>query len=158
MSGGDGIQAVVFGLDQEVFAVTVGLVREILDHREAFRMPQAPDWLTGLTDVRGTSVPMVDLRLRLGMAPAAPTAHTRILVVEALLGDTTLTLGLVVDRVIEVATFRHDEIGAAPDIGMQWRSDYIAGVVRRDDGFVVHLDLPAIFADGGDRSLLAAAA
>lgn len=162
MTGGDSIQALVFGLDAEMFAFPVGLVREILDYRKAFRMPQTPDWLTGLTDVRGTSVPLVDLRVRLGLAPAAVTPQTRILVLDAVLdpaGDRMLTLGLIVDRVIEVGTFGCAEMAAAPDIGMRWRSEYIAGVVRRDDSFVIHLDLPAIFANGDDvKPLLDAAA
>jgi purine-binding chemotaxis protein CheW len=138
-------QYVTFSLGDEVFAVPVTLVREILDYREAFKIPHGPDYLLGLTDVRGQGVPTIDLRLRLGMAKSAPTPHTRILVVDVSLEDRVLSLGLVADRVFEVAPFSASQLEAAPDIGVTWRSDYIAGVVRRTEGFVVLIDLPRLF-------------
>ena len=82
MSGASDIQVVVFGLGDEEFALPVATVREILDHRNAYRVPHAPDWFLGLTGVRGDSVPMVDLRVRLGLSPVEPTLTTRVLVVD----------------------------------------------------------------------------
>lgn len=152
------IQAVVFNLGQESFALPIGVVREILDHREAFRMPNAPAWLRGLTDVRGEMVPMVDLRVRLGLSPADVTLATRVLVVEITIDSRALTLGLVVDRVFDVGTFGPDSIEPAPDIGVRWRSDYISGVIRREGGFVVLLDLAAVFNHAGDAEALVAMA
>lgn len=142
-------QFVTFSLDTEVFAVPVEVVREILDHEEAFKIPHGPDYLLGLRDVRGQGVPVVDLRLRLGMSRTEKTPHTRILVLDVRIGDKMLTLGLVADRVYEVAPFRRDEIEGAPDIGVRWRSDYIAGVVRRNGSFVVIIDLARLFSDSG---------
>jgi len=150
MTGSGEIQAVLFGLGEEVFAVPVALVREILDHREAFRIPNGPDWLLGLTDVRGQAVPTVDLRVRLGMSSAAVTLATRVLVVDLPIDGRTLTLGLVVDRVLDVSTFTQAQIEPKPDIGVRWKSDYLRGIVRRADGFVVLLDVSAIFADAED--------
>ena len=145
MTGAADIQAVTFGLGDEVFAVPVTLVREILDYVAPFRIPNGPDYLLGLTDLRGQGVPTIDLRLRLGLAPAARTSATRILMVDVTLADRVLTLGLVVDRVLEVSAFGADQVEAAPDIGVRWRSDYIHGVVRRADGFVVLVDVVRIF-------------
>lgn len=146
------VQAVVFGLDRELFALPVALVREILDLRDAFRVPEGPGWLRGLVDVRGQAVPMVDLRLRLrlGLAAAEATLATRILVVDVALDDRTITLGLVVDRVLDVSAFAADTIEGAPEIGVRWPSGYIAGVVRRDGGFVLLLDAPVLFAAQAD--------
>lgn len=138
-------QYVTFSLDNEVFAVPVSVVREILDHEEAFRIPHGPDYLLGLRDVRGQGVPVIDLRLRLGMTKTERTPHTRALVLDVPIGEKTLTLGLVADRVYEVIPFRAEEIEGAPDIGVRWPSDYIAGVVRRDGGFVVIVDLARLF-------------
>ena len=143
-------QFVTFSLDSEIFAVPVGVVREILDHEEAFKIPHGPNYLLGLRDVRGQGVPVVDLRLRLGMTKTEKTPHTRILVLDVQIGEKMLTLGLVADRVYEVTPFRHDEIEGAPDIGVSWRSDYIAGVVRRNGSFVVIVDLARLFSDTGD--------
>lgn len=134
-------QFVTFSLGEEVFAVPVEVVREILDYEEAFKIPNGPDYLLGLRNVRGQGVPTLDLRLKLGLTKTVPTAHTRVLVLDIPMHDRLLTLGLVADRVFEVTPFRNDQIEQAPDIGVRWRSDYISGVVRRESGFVVIIDL-----------------
>ncbi len=152
------IPAVTFGVGAETFAVPVALVREILDYRETFRIPNGPDYLLGLTDMRGQGVSTIDFRLRLGLPPVEPTPATRILVIDVPLEDRVLVLGLVVDRVLEVATFRNDQIETAPDIGVKWRSDYIGGVVRRAEGFVVLVDVSRIFSSDEAALLTAPAA
>ncbi len=153
-AGGD-IQVVVFGLGEEEFALPVTTVREILDHRNAYRVPHAPDWFLGLTDVRGTSVPMVDLRVRLGLAPAEVTLTTRILVVDMPGSDgTPIALGLVVDRVLDVSTFAADAIEGSPELGGRWRSQQIEAILRRGAGFVALLDPVRLFgAEGLDAAL-----
>lgn len=149
------IQAVTFGLGAETYAVPVAFVKEILDFRDIFQIPGGPDYLLGLTELRGEGVTTIDFRLRLGLPKAAPTGSTRVLVIEIPLEDRLLLLGLVVDRVLEVGTFRCDQIEGAPDIGTSWPSDYIAGVVRRAEGFVVLIDVQAIFSAADDASHLA---
>ncbi len=134
-------QYVTLGLGSEVFAVPVEFVREILDFQPPFAIPDGPSYLLGLTDVRGRGTPTIDLRAKLGLPSAAATTSTRILVLDVPLTDRLLSLGLVADRVIEVVTFQADQIEAAPDIGVPWRSDYIQGVVRCEGGFVVLFDL-----------------
>jgi purine-binding chemotaxis protein CheW len=140
-------QYVTFSLGDEVFAVPVEVVREILDHEEAFKIPNGPDYLIGLRDVRGQGVPTIDLRLKLGLSRTVATPHTRVLVMDIQMPDRLLTLGMVADRVYEVTPFRRDQIEKAPDIGRSWQSDYIAGVVRREEGFVVLVDLPKLLSD-----------
>ncbi|MFK0161294.1 chemotaxis protein CheW [Rhizobium sp. NPDC090279] len=147
-------QYVTFGLGEECFAVPVTVVREILDHQDAFRIPHGPDYLLGLRDVRGQGVPVIDLRLRLGMSQTAKTPHTRILVIDIPIADKVLTLGLVADRVFEVTTFKHQSVESAPDIGVRWPSEYIAGVVRRESGFVVIIDLARLFSSSDKVSLM----
>ncbi|MEW9616545.1 chemotaxis protein CheW [Shinella sp. S4-D37] len=149
-------QFVTFSLDNEVFAVPVSVVREILDHEDAFKIPHGPEYLLGLRDVRGQGVPVIDLRLRLGMTRTEKTPHTRALVLDVPIGEKILTLGLVADRVFEVIPFRSDEIEGAPDIGVRWPSDYIAGVVRRNGGFVVIVDLARLFS-GAEMAMMGSA-
>lgn len=135
------IQAVTLALGQEVFAVPIDCVREILDYRQPFSIPDGPAYLLGLTDVRGRAVPTLDLRVKLGLPAVAPTLSTRILVLDVPVQDRLLSLGLVADRVIEVVALSRQDLEPAPDIGVPWRSDYIQGVVRRSDGFVVLFNL-----------------
>lgn len=134
-------QFVSLGLGAEVFAVPVDYVREILDYARPFAIPEGPAYLLGLTDVRGRATPTLDLRRKLGMSPIEPTPLTRILVLDIPLDQGALSVGLVADRVIEVAAYEAEEIEPAPEIGVPWRNDYIRGVVRRDGGFVVLFDL-----------------
>ncbi|THF50254.1 chemotaxis protein CheW [Allorhizobium terrae] len=147
-------QFVTFSLGEEVFAVPVAVVREILDHEDAFKIPHGPDYLLGLRDVRGQGVPVIDLRLRLGMTATVKTPHTRILVMDIPLANRSLAVGVVADKVFEVIPFHLKDIEQAPDIGVQWRSDYIHGVVRREQGFVVIIDLARLFS--GEEVALAA--
>lgn len=150
-------QYVTLGLGAEVFAVPVAYVREILDFAPPFGIPEGPGYMLGLTDVRGRGTPTLDLRRKLGLPGIDPTLTTRILVVDVPVDGRTLSLGLVADRVIEVAAFSESQIEAAPDIGVPWRSDYIQGVVRRDSGFVVIFDLARLLT-GQDAALIAQAA
>ena len=140
-------QFVTLGLDHEVFAVPVELVREILDMRQPFRIPDAPPHLAGLIDVRGQAVPVIDLRLKLGLAPCAASADTRILVLAVPVGDRCLSLGLIADRVFEVTALDAGSVAPPPDIGSSWQSDYIAGIGRRGDSFVVIFDLSRLLSN-----------
>src|SRR4051812_21164300 len=119
MSNDDSDQFVTLGLDDEVFAVPVGLVREILDMRQPFRIPEAPAHLAGLIDVRGCAVPVIDLRLKLGLPPRAADVDTRILVLDVPVEGRSLLLGLIADRVFEV-TALDDGMAPPPDIGTTW--------------------------------------
>lgn len=134
-------QYVTLGIDREVFAVPVELVREILDPRPLCRMPGAPPHLAGLIDVRGRAVPVLDLRVKLGWPAVAATDATRILVLEVMLPDRHLDLALIVDRVFEVTALDADSLAPPPDIGTAWRCNNVQGIGRRGEGFVIILDL-----------------
>lgn len=142
---GDGTQYVTLGLDHEVFAVDVHRVREILDVPPIAKLPNGPPYLLGMIDVRGECVPVIDLRTKLGFAPAAQTANTRILVLEVEVCGRRLVMGLLADRVFEVAPMDGGVVEAPPDIGVRWRSEYIRGIGRRGDAFVVVFDLNRLF-------------
>jgi purine-binding chemotaxis protein CheW len=150
-------QYVTLCLGTEVFAVPVAMVHEILDYRDSFRIPEGPEYLIGLIDVRGRGVPVIDLRKKLGLQPVEPGLTTRIMVIAVPLGDRVLALGLVADKVLEVVSFDTDELDAAPDVGIPWRSDYIAGVARRNGSFVVIFDLPKLLT-ATEAALLSSAA
>lgn len=150
-------QFVTLGIDREVFAVPVDAVLEILDMRELFRMPDAPAHLAGLIDVRGRSVPVIDLRVKLGLPSASVTEGTRIMVLEVPMGGRQLVLGLIADRVYEVASLDGGKLEPPPDIGTKWHSDYIKGVGRRGEHFVVVFDLGELFASDKHMFIKAAA-
>ena len=134
-------QLVTLALGAETFAIPVAYVREILDYTAPFAIPEGPAYLLGLTDVRGRATPTLDLRVKLGLSRVEPTLATRVLVLDVPVDGRVLALGLVADRVLEVISVADEAVEAAPEIGVRWRSDYIAGVVRRDSGFIIIFDL-----------------
>jgi purine-binding chemotaxis protein CheW len=140
----EGTQYVTLGIGREVFAVDVQGVREILDVPAIAQLPNAPAYLLGMIDVRGECVPVVDLRVKLGFPPVDHTEHTRILVLEFQMPQRQLVLGLLADRVFEVTPL-DGGVEAPPDIGVRWGSDYIRGVGRRGESFVVVFDLARLF-------------
>lgn len=158
MASAADLQFVTLGLGAEVFAVPVSHVREILDYQAPFAIPDGPSYLMGLTDVRGRGTPTIDLRMKLGLPAIPPDGATRILVLDVPLDDRELSLGLIADRVIEVVAFSEAQIEAAPDIGVPWRSEYIRGVVRRENGgFVVIFDLARLLTSQDAAALSQAA-
>lgn len=139
-------QYVTLGVAEERFAVPVERVREILQVQPIARMPNAPAFFLGMIDVRGQSVPVVDLRLRLGLDEARDTENTSIIVLQVVVGGRDLTLGLKTDRVFEVTVLDGDHLEPPPEIGTRWRSDCIAGIGRRNGAFVTVFDLSRLFA------------
>ncbi len=139
-------QYVTLGIDREVFAIPVGSVQEILDMREVSRLPHAPTYLLGIIDLRGRSVPVIDLRAKLGLPAVPVTSSTRILVLEVPIAGLAQTLGLVTDRVFEVTSLDAEQIEPPPEVGGRWRSACIVGVGRRRDAFVIVFDIAQLFA------------
>jgi purine-binding chemotaxis protein CheW len=148
-------QVVTLGVDNEVFAVPVEQVLEILDLVPITRLPHAPPYLLGLIDVRGRGVPVIDLRLKLGLAEAEHTRNTRILVLQANVGGRALDVGLLADRVFEVTALASDDEAPPPDVGRLWHSDYFERIGRHGADFVIVLDLVRLF--GSEAALQALA-
>ncbi|OIQ95375.1 chemotaxis protein CheW [mine drainage metagenome] len=147
-------QFVTLGVGADLFAVDVRSVREILDMRPLAHIPNAPSYLLGLIDVRGRGVPVIDLRLKLGLAPAPPGELTRILVLDTDLAGQSRVVGLLVDRVFEVTALDDRSVAPPPEIGRRWRSEYIAGIGRRHGSFVIILVLDRLLT-GDEPALLA---
>ena len=140
-------QFVTLGIDRETFALPVETVREILDMCEISKLPNAPQQLLGMIDVRGTAVPVIDLRTKFGLPRIEATSSTRILVLEVPAQNRVTLIGLVADRVFEVTSLDGDRLEPAPETACRWRSEHIAGIGRRAEKFVVVLDLERLLAD-----------
>ncbi|MBR1218860.1 chemotaxis protein CheW [Bradyrhizobium sp. U87765 SZCCT0131] len=142
-------QYLTLGLDKEVFGIGIRNVREILDLRPITRLPHAPDFLLGMIDVRGSGYPIVDLRVKLGLPAATPTEATRIIILDVPMNGRTIGVGFVADCVFEVTDIDESRIEAPPNVGGRWKSDYIAGIGRKGDKFVIVFDLARLMASEG---------
>ncbi len=138
-------QYLTFVLDEEVFAVDVARVREILELNNITKVPQVPDFMRGVINLRGCVVPVIDLRLKFGMQETAQTVNTCIIVVEVEMDGESIVLGALADSVQEVIEMESSQIEAAPHIGTHLNTEFIRGMGKHDDGFVMILDIDRVF-------------
>lgn len=131
------IEALTLNIGGEVFAIDANMVREILDVIPITEVPGAQPYVHGLINVRGKVVPVADLRLKFGMPVTANTLDTRIVVIEIEFDDGPITVGLLADKVYEVADINAATIEETPTIGMSWRPDFISGIAKSENGFVI---------------------
>lgn len=133
-----------FTLGKDMFALDIACVREILDMTEITRIPQAPEAVRGVVNVRGAAVPVVDLRLRFGMEPCEQTVHTRIIIVEIPAGDSLMVLGAIADSVKEVLELEPEAIAPPPSMGAGVGTDFLRGIGKTGDRFILILDIAKV--------------
>lgn len=138
-------QYLTFRLAQETFAVDVAKVREILDFVAITKVPQTPDFMRGVINLRGSVVPVVDMKLKFGMEPTEKTVNTCIIVLEVTIENETTIVGALADSVQEVVELDPSQIEPPPRIGMKLNIDFIKGMGKLNDEFVIILDTDKIF-------------
>lgn len=134
-----------FTLDEELFAVDVGKVREVLDLTKITRVPQTPEYMKGVINLRGNVVPVIDFRLKFGMDEVEPTIDTCIIVLEIDVEDELLIIGALADSVREVFELEPEQIEPAPRLGTKFNVDYLHGIGRKDDSFLMILNIDKAF-------------
>jgi len=134
-------QYLTFKLGNEVFATDVAKVREVLDFTTITEIPRTPDFMSGVINLRGSVVPVVDLRLCLEMSKTEKTRNTCIVVVD----NESTVIGALADSVEEVIDLEPDQIQPPPRIGTHIRTDFIKGMGKRDAQFVMILDIDRVF-------------
>jgi len=144
-NGGDTAQYLTFKLDGEVFALGIDKVREVLDYTSVTKVPQVPEFMRGVINLRGSVVPVVDMRLKFGMTRTDKTVNTCIIIVEINLEGETTVLGALADSVQEVLDLEPYQIEPAPKIGTKLRTEFIRGMGKRDEQFIIILDIDKVF-------------
>jgi purine-binding chemotaxis protein CheW len=138
-------QYLTFKLGNEVFGIDVAKVREVLDFTTITEIPRTPDFMSGVINLRGSVVPVVDLRLCFQMSKTERTRNTCIVVVEVLLEGESTVIGALADSVEEVIDLEPDQIQPAPRIGTQICTDFIKGMGKREAQFIMILDIDRVF-------------
>lgn len=134
------IQLVVFKLGREEYGVSILQVQEIKRMMDITRVPRSPDYIKGVINLRGSVLPVIDLKKRLDLPPADYTDDTRIIIVKV----EELVVGLIVDAVSEVSTIASDNIEPPTSVTTGASAQYIQGVGKQDDKLLILLNLPAI--------------
>ncbi len=138
-------QYLTFKLDDEVFALDITKVREVLDFTTITKVPRTPEFMRGVINLRGSVVPVVDLRLKFVMTKTEQTVNTCIIITEVTLDGETTVLGALADSVQEVIDLGSDHIEPAPKIGTKLNTEFIKGMGKHNDGFVIILDIDRVF-------------
>lgn len=138
-------QYLTFKLGNEIFGIDVAKVREILDFTTITEIPRTPEFMSGVINLRGNVVPVVDLRLCFQMSKTVRTRNTCIVVVEVLLDGESTVIGALADSVEEVIDMEPEQIKPAPRIGTQIRTDFIKGMGTRENQFIMILDIDRVF-------------
>ncbi len=138
-------QYLTFKLGDEVFALDISKVREVLDFTTITKVPRTPDFMRGVINLRGSVVPVVDLRLKFGMTMTENTVNTCVIITEVQVDGESTVLGALADSVQEVVDLEPDRIEPAPRIGTKLRTEFIRGMGKHNDRFVIILDIDKIF-------------
>lgn len=152
----DSNQYLTFMLGEEGFAIEISRVREVLDFTDLTKVPRTPDYMRGVINLRGNVVPVVDLRLQLGMTAVEKTVDTCIVIVEVEIGSDLLHIGMLADSVQEVVDIDLNQIEPAPRLGTRLKTDFIKGMAKRDEKFNIILDIDKVLT-GDDLVMLSAA-
>ncbi len=134
-------------LGNELFAIDIFSVREILDFTEVTRIPQTPEFMRGVVNVRGSAVPVIDLKMKFGLGRVERTLNTRIVIVEIKKDETVSVMGALADSVKEVLELETDRIDPPPRMGAAVRADFIRGIGKHGDRFLLILDVDKVFSN-----------
>lgn len=140
-------QFLTFKLDGEVFAVDISKVREVLEFTTLTKVPRLPDYVRGVINLRGSVVPVLDLRRKFGMSRTEKTVNTCIIITEVAVGGDSVILGALVDSVQEVMEMEHNAIEPPPRIGTRLKAEFIKGMGKQNSGFVIILDIDQVFSE-----------
>jgi purine-binding chemotaxis protein CheW len=136
-----------FTLSGEEYGVGILKIKEIIGMLPITSVPQTPEFVKGVINLRGKVIPVVDLRLRFGMDVMEYTERTCIIVVEIEGAVNTILMGVVVDSVSEVLNIKNEEIEDPPSFGMKLDIDYILGMAKMEGGVKILLDIDKVLGE-----------
>jgi purine-binding chemotaxis protein CheW len=134
-----------FKLGDELFAASVSKVIEILEIPKITKVPRSPDFMRGVVNLRGNVLSVIDSRIKFGLPSVEDTVSTCIIVMNIHIENQEITLGIIADAVKEVVEIDKTSIQALPEIGSKYRSEFIEGMVKSDDQFIMILNIDLLF-------------
>lgn len=140
-------QYLTFLLGDETFAFNVLKINEVMEVSQITRIPGANEVMMGVINLRGTVVPVVDLRKKLNMPEKEHTIDTSIIIVDTSYGEDKVTLGVLVDAAKKVIMLDGTQLEPPPKVGMNLRIEYITAIGKHDNNFIILLDSDKIFSE-----------
>ena len=143
-----------FKLGEEEFGAHVSQVLNILDMTRITKVPKAPDYMKGVINLRGAVLPVIDTRIKFGMADTGYTDNTCIVVMDLQMQGDTIHIGAIVDEVVSVIEIEENQTEPPPAIGNQYKSEFIFGMAKVEGQFIMLLDMQKVL-DQGELSQIA---
>ncbi|MFP4448035.1 MAG: chemotaxis protein CheW [Bacteroidota bacterium] len=134
-----------FKLGEEEFAANVSKVLSIMEMTKITKVPKSPEYMQGVINLRGQVLPVVDTRIKFGMSPTEFTQNTCIIVMEVDVENEHVLVGALVDSVQEVLELNDEDIQPPPSIGTNYKSEFISGMAKVDEKFIMILDMDKVF-------------
>lgn len=136
-----------FKIGEELFGANVSKILSILELTKITRIPRTPDFIRGVINLRGAVLPIIDIRLKFGLTQTEFTSNTCILVLEIDMDSVSVKIGALVDSVQEVLELEEKDILPPPNMGTKYKSDFIEGMFKLENSFVVLLNMDLIFSE-----------
>ncbi len=134
-------QYLTFIITDEEFAVSIMKVKEIIEYQSLTQVPMVPKFIAGAVNLRGAVVPVINLAVKFGLEARAVNRRSCIVIMEMQLEGETVVLGILVDKVLQVVDIPESEIEPAPSFGAQIKTEFIQGMARSEDKFVIILSI-----------------
>ena len=134
-------QHLTFILSNEEFAIPVIMIREIIEYGHLTNVPMVPDFIKGVVNLRGNVVPVISLSNKFGLEEKEINKRTCIIIMDTQLDDENIVMGVVVDKVLQVIEIPEEQIEPSPTLGATIRTDFIKGMGKIDDNFIIILDV-----------------
>lgn len=137
-------QYLTFTVAGEQYAINVANIREVLEFDSVTVVPKMPDYMKGIINLRGSVVPVLDLKAKFGIGTIEKATDTSVIVTEMTLNNEAVVIGLLCDAVSEVIDLEDDQIEPTPYMGTQVQAEFIRGMGKKDDKFIIILDLTKV--------------
>lgn len=142
----DGVLYLTFRLERELLAFEVSKVREVLDLCPITRVPRTPDYMRGVINLRGSVIPVIDLHRKFALSATESTIESRIVVIELHHEGEDVVVGVLTDSVHDVIEISSEHIDPSPQMGARWRTEFVTGIGKYQDQFLLLLDIDRVFA------------
>jgi purine-binding chemotaxis protein CheW len=134
-----------FGIHKETFAVSVKKVPEVLQKQYITKIPNTPDFIEGVINFRGNIIPAVEMRTKFGLPPREKDEQYVIIVFDLTIDKKKIMVGAIADKVNDVIAFEDANIKPVPDLGLEYNAEFIKGMVKSGESFIMILDIDEIF-------------
>ncbi|MBO9703133.1 MAG: purine-binding chemotaxis protein CheW [Sporocytophaga sp.] len=134
-----------FKLGKESFAANVGKVLEILEVPNITKVPKSPEYMTGVINLRGNVLPVIDTRIKFGLPKIDCTVNTCIIVINVEMDSENIIVGALVDSVQEVLEIQQAQIQPSPSLGSKYKAEFLEGMTKYHEDFIMLLNIDKVF-------------